>query len=297
MEPILRRLIGEDVRVVIDPGPRLGRVKADPGQIEQVVLNLAVNARDAMPEGGDLAIKTVNTVLSRAYGRQHLDVKPGHYVMLAASDTGVGMSSEVLSHIFEPFFTTKEPGKGTGLGLATVYGIVKQSGGHVTVESRVGHGTTFKVFLPRVEDDAVDDSAPEAGSPARGDETILLAEDDPDVRSLALEILQAQGYTVLPAANGREAMDVAERHRRLIHILVTDVVMPEMNGADLARRLAGLRPGLRVLFMSGYTDDVIAREGVLEPGTALLEKPFAPSALTQKVREVLDAPAGSTPPA
>jgi signal transduction histidine kinase/DNA-binding response OmpR family regulator len=291
MEKMLRRLIREDIELVIALDPELGRVKADMGQIEQVIMNLAVNARDAMPQGGKLTIETANVVLDEEYAQQHVDVQPGPYVMLAVSDTGVGMDEETRSHLFEPFFTTKEVGEGTGLGLATVYGIVKQSGGHIWVYSEPKPGTTFKVYLPRVEE-AVE-SGKQVQSPAespRGSETVLLVEDADMVRDLAYRVLLQNGYTVLEARDGREALQVCEEHEGPIHLLMTDEVMPQMSGRELADRLMPLRPEMRMLYMSGYTDDGIIRHGVLEPGVAFLQKPFTPDALTSKVREVLDAP-------
>jgi two-component system cell cycle sensor histidine kinase/response regulator CckA len=292
MEKMLRRLIGEDIDLVTILAPDLGRVKADPGQVEQVLMNLAVNARDAMPQGGKLTIETMNAYLDENYARQHADVQPGPYVMLAVSDTGIGMDKETQSHLFEPFFTTKEVGKGTGLGLATIYGIVKQSDGHIWVYSELGQGTTFKIYLPRVEE------AVEPGQrisipveSLRGSETILLAEDADVVRDLARLALLQSGYTVLEARTGEEALLICERHEGPIHLLLTDVVMPGgMSGRQLAERLATLRPGMKVLYMSGYTDNAIAHHGVLEPGMAFLQKPFTPASLAHKVRETLDAP-------
>jgi PAS domain S-box-containing protein len=286
---MLRRMIGEDVSLVTVLAPRLGRVKADPGQIEQVLMNLAVNSRDAMPEGGKLTIETANVELERSYTQGRPEVQPGSYVLLAVSDTGCGMTEEVKAHIFEPFFTTKEPGKGTGLGLATAYGIVKQSGGYVYVYSEPGHGTTFKIYLPLVEDGIPSGkSYPDPKPMPHGSETILLVEDEDAVRSLTRYILQMQGYAVLEAKDGEEALRVAEQHRGGFHLLMTDVVMPRMGGRRLAERLAQTQPGVKVLFLSGYTDDAVVRHGVLEAEVAFLQKPFTPSALTQKVRDVLD---------
>jgi two-component system cell cycle sensor histidine kinase/response regulator CckA len=288
--PMLRRLIGEDVELVSRAAPDLGRVEADPGQLTQIVVNLAVNARDAMPAGGRLTIETANVELDDVFAQLHAEVRPGPYVMLAVSDTGVGMSAEVRAHVFEPFFTTKAPGKGTGLGLATVYGIVKQSNGNIGVYSEPGHGTTFKIYLPRVAAPAADDAAadPAASGPG-GTETLLLVEDDDKVRALAGEVLRGRGYVVLEARHGGEALEVARRHRGPIHLCLSDVVMPTMGGPELARRLAAARPDTRVLFMSGYTADAIVRPGGLDEDAAFLSKPLLPAALTAKVREVLDA--------
>jgi PAS domain S-box-containing protein len=293
MEKMLRRLIGADIELQTVLRPHLGTIKADPGQIEQVILNLVVNARDAMPKGGRVILETANVELDASYGADHPDAQPGSYVMLATADTGVGMDKDIQSHIFEPFFTTKGPEKGTGLGLATVYGIVKQSGGNIWVYSEPGHGTTFKIHFPLVvERAAVARPSGKASLPTHGSETVLLAEDEESVRRLAVRVLQHVGYHVLVAQNGTEALLISERHQGPIHLLVSDVVMPQMGGADLVRRLAATRPDLRVLFLSGYTDPSIVEQGLLESGAAFLQKPFTTEALTQKVREVLDA-AGS----
>jgi two-component system cell cycle sensor histidine kinase/response regulator CckA len=289
LEKMLRRLIGEDVelRTALESG--LGSIKADPGQIEQVIMNLAVNARDAMPAGGKLLIETENVSLSEEYAGQHIAVTPGSYVMLAVSDTGTGMDEKTKARIFEPFFTTKELGKGTGLGLSTVYGIVKQSGGSLWVYSEVGRGTTFKVYLPRVDENAQEyRQATDTGEVLQGTETILLAEDEEIVRTLAREILESYGYQVLEAANGGAALLICERHTGAIDLLITDVIMPEMSGRELSERLSQLRPAMKVLYMSGYTDDAIIHQGVLDTGANFIQKPFSPDALAQKVREVLD---------
>jgi two-component system cell cycle sensor histidine kinase/response regulator CckA len=293
MEKMLPRLLGEDIAVSIKLDPELGSVKADQGQVEQVVMNLAVNARDAMPEGGRLVITTANVELDQAYARHHPGAKPGRCVMLAVTDSGIGMSSETLAHIFEPFFTTKEVGKGTGLGLATVYGVVKQSGGYLWVDSQLGKGASFQIFLPRI-DEAV---APRSAGPSqeenlRGNETVLLVEDADALRKLARSFLLDHGFQVLPASNGEEAMEVARKHNGPIHLLLTDVVMPGMNGRALADKLLARLPQLKVVYISGYTDSFIAGHGVLEEGTHLLHKPFTEAALIWKIREVLDAEAG-----
>jgi len=289
MDKMLRRLIGEDVELVTQLARDLGPVSADPGQLEQVLLNLAVNARDAMPRGGRLTIETANVVLTEEYSERHHRLPPGQYVLLAVSDTGVGMDEATQKHLFEPFFTTKEVGKGTGLGLATVYGIVKQSGGYIWVYSEPGHGTTVKVYLPRVPG-AAEPLPVAAATPElrRGSEIVLLVEDAAPVRSLARKSLESYGYTVLEAADGPAALDLAARHPRGIDILVTDVVMPGMSGRELAERLAPARPAMRVLYTSGYTDDAMVRQGVLRAGVACLQKPFVPETLARKVREVLD---------
>jgi len=289
VEKLLRRLIGEDVILAAVLAPDAGRVRADPGQIEQVIVNLAVNARDAMPGGGRLTIETRNVELDAAYAAEHRTVVPGPYVSIAVSDTGTGMSNDVQAHLFEPFFTTKEVGKGTGLGLATVYGIVKQSGGTIWVYSELGHGTTIKVYLPRVDDpaDALTKAGPTDAASLRGTETILLVEDEPAVRAVARQVLTRQGYTVLEAPDGQAALTMVDATRPSIDLVLTDLVMPGMSGRILADNLVRRFPALRVLYMSGYTDDAIVRHGMLETGLAYLQKPFRPDALVQKVWEVL----------
>jgi PAS domain S-box-containing protein len=290
MENMLRRLLGENIDLITVLNPAFGRVKADQGQIEQVIMNLAVNARDAMSQGGQLAIETANVELDEAYARQHLDVQPGSYVMLAVSDNGCGMDAEIQSHLFEPFFTTKEHGKGTGLGLSTVYGIVKQSGGHIWVYSEPEQGTTFKIYLPRTEQAAgtLEPSITDV-RPLRGSETILLVEDEDVVRALAQRVLRRQGYTVLEARHASKALQICKQHKSQIHLMVTDVVIPGgMSGRELAKRLVESRPGMRVLYMSGYTDNAAVDRSVLEE--AFLRKPFTPDALVRQVREVLDTP-------
>jgi two-component system cell cycle sensor histidine kinase/response regulator CckA len=289
VDKMLRRIIGEDIALQTIPAPGLWLTRADPVQVEQVILNLAVNARDAMPEGGKLTIETANVTLDEAYAAGHLGAQPGEYALLAISDTGIGMNEEVKSHLFEPFFTTKELGRGTGLGLATVYGIVKQSGGDVQVYSEAGVGTTFKVYLPRVGPAA----PPPAPPPARpempaGRETVLLVEDDEGARELARRVLGGLGYTLLEAKDGQEALRLAADYPDTIHLLLTDVVMPGMGGTVLAEQLARSRPDLKTLYMSGYTDNAIAHHGVLDPGIAFLQKPFGPMELARKVRAVLN---------
>ena len=290
MDKMLLCLMGENHDLAMIQGKQLGRVMADPGQIEQVIMNLAVNARDAMPEGGRLTIETANVVLDEAYARKHVALAPGPYVMLGVSDTGCGMDAEIEAHMFEPFFTTKEPGKGTGLGLATVYGIVKQSGGYISVESKVGNGTTFKIFLPHV-----DKAAQQAGQPAKarddlakGSETVLVVEDENAVRSLVRGVLESNGYSVLEARHGMDALSLCSRHKGAIHLLLTDVVMPQMNGRELAEHLAPRQGGMKVLYMSGYADDALGEHRALDRHIAFINKPFTPDALARKVREVLD---------
>jgi PAS domain S-box-containing protein len=289
MTKMFSRVIGENIEMAFLPGSNLGRVKADPGQIEQVLLNLVVNARDAMPEGGRVTIETSNVELDREYSAKHHDMQPGPWVMLTVSDTGCGMEAETQSRIFEPFFTTKAQGKGTGLGLATVYGVVKQSNGFIYVYSEVGHGTTFKIYLPEVTADVDSDvSDKPAAPPPRGSETILFVEDEESVRELVRDYLRGTGYRVLEAVDGVQALKVAAAHKGTIEILVTDVVMPRLSGRELASRITAQRPRVKVLYISGYTDDTIFRHGVLEGGVAYLQKPFNLKAIAQKIREVLD---------
>ncbi|HKS67096.1 MAG TPA: CHASE4 domain-containing protein [Candidatus Acidoferrales bacterium] len=288
MTKMFSRVIGENIELTFVPGSRLGRVKADPGQIEQVLLNLVVNARDAMETGGRITIETSNVQLDRDYCAKHHNIEPGPWVMLTVTDTGCGMDAKTQTRIFEPFFTTKAQGKGTGLGLATVYGVVKQSGGFIYVYSEVGHGTTFKVYLPQVVADVDKDVAEKPAAAPSGSETILFVEDEESVRELVREYLMGTGYRVLEACDGVQALEIAAAHKGAIDILVTDVVMPRLSGRELASRIAAVRPNVKVLFISGYTDDSIFRHGVLEGGVAYLQKPFNLKAIAQKIREVLD---------
>jgi len=289
MGKMLPRLIGEDIALSFSLQPDLGRVKADRGQLEQVVMNLAVNARDAMPSGGTLEIETADSELDMLYAREHPGAKPGTYVMLSVKDSGIGMDKETISHIFEPFFTTKELGKGTGLGLATVYGIVKQSGGYIWVESTLNQGCVFQIFLPRVEEPVgIVLTAASPRMESLGSATILLAEDADPLRKLATSLLESRGFQVLAARNGEEALDIARNYPGPIQLLLTDVVMPGINGRVLSERLFATRPETRVLYMSGYTDSFIAGHGVLDQSVQLLYKPFSEETLLQKVREVLD---------
>jgi signal transduction histidine kinase len=289
MHRMLERLLSEDIQLVKILSAA-GSVRADPGQLEQVLMNLAINARDAMPRGGTLTIETLDVELDETYMRRHGEIgQPGPYVMLALSDTGMGMPREVLERVFEPFFTTKEKGKGTGLGLSMVYGIVKQSGGNVFVYSEPGKGTTFKVYLPRVKagNATESDTMPSTPEGARG-ETILVVEDEDAVRTLVCEVLQSAGYRTLDANGGEDAAKIADAHDGDIHMLVTDVVMPKMNGVAVARALTQKRPGLKVLYMSGYTENAVVHHGVLDPGIRYLQKPFMPAELIRKVRGILD---------
>jgi len=289
LDKMLRRLIGEDIGLVTLASEGLWNVKADPGQMEQVIMNLAVNARDAMPQGGKLTIETANVYLDQNYAEAHPNVNPGSHVMLAVSDTGVGMDSQTQARIFEPFFTTKGPAQGTGLGLSTVFGIVKQSGGHIWVYSELGVGTTFKVYLPRVEEPLLHAEPVIAQTDLRqGSETVLVVEDEEAVRMLVCRVLESNGYRVLEARHGAEALVICDEHKEPIHMLMTDVIMPEMNGRELAERVSAQRPEMKILYISGYTDNAILRHGVLEPGTNFLQKPFTPNTLVRKVRAVLD---------
>ncbi|HSQ15314.1 MAG TPA: ATP-binding protein, partial [Candidatus Binatia bacterium] len=289
MYKLLGRLIGENIELQAITGKSLGSVKVDPGQFQQILMNLVVNARDAMPGGGKIVIETANVDLDAAYCSHHPYVKPGRFVMLAVSDTGQGMGEEVKAHIFEPFFTTKEKGSGTGLGLATTYGAVHQAGGTIEVYSEVGIGTTFKVYLPRVEEEAA--NPVEADRPAAlpgGTETVLIVEDEGILRSLCVQILERLGYRVLQARNGAEAIAEARGYGDRIDLLLTDVVMPGMNGSELATQLVLHHPELKVLFTSGYTEDVISHHGVLAEGVSFIGKPYTPSALARKVREIIE---------
>ena len=291
---MLRRLIGEDVELVTRLGQDLNLVRVDPGQMVQVIMNLAINARDAMPTGGKLTLETANAELDEAYARRHVAVVPGHYVMLAVSDTGVGMDATTQSRIFEPFFTTKEPGKGTGLGLSTVYGIVKQSGGNIWVYSELEQGTVFKIYLPSAHQ-ATDYEEPSDSVPRQdleGTETVLLVEDEDLVRNLVQSVLQRHGYAVLEAPNGAEAMTLLARHLGQVDLLLTDVVIPQMTGPELAEKVMASHPETRLLYMSGYTNNAIVHHGVLDAGLAFIQKPFTPEALLRKVREVLDESTG-----
>jgi len=290
IEKMLGRLIGEDVEVLMIPGPELWQVEADPGQMEQVIMNLVINARDAMPIGGKITIETATMDLDESYFHEHsIEKQPGSYVMLAVSDTGTGMDKETQEHIFEPFYTTKEKGKGTGLGLSTVYGIVKQNNGFVWVYSEPGQGTTFKIYMPKAVEDAVlDEIEITTTADLSGSDTVLIVEDDDSLRKLAHKALQQKGYKVLEAENGEDALRVSEEHEDPIDLLITDVVMPKMDGKETAERLQPLYPQMKVIYMSGYTDNAIVHHGVLAPGLNFIEKPFSPEGLARKVREVLD---------
>jgi CheY-like chemotaxis protein len=287
-EKMIQRIIGEDVEVATVLDPNLANIKGDPSQIQQALMNLSINARDAMPHGGRLSLETANVVLDQAYAKERPGVEPGPHVMLAVSDNGIGMNKETVAKLFEPFFTTKPAGKGTGLGLATVYGIAKQHGGTISVYSEPGHGTTFKIFFPQATD-AAQPEKPAETKPraATGKGAILVVEDDIAVRKLACSILQGHGYTVLEASSSHNALHLAETHDDPIDLLLTDVVMPRVNGKELYRRIAAVRPGIKVLYMSGYTADVIAHHGVLEAEIEFLPKPFTVEGLIGKIAAML----------
>jgi two-component system, cell cycle sensor histidine kinase and response regulator CckA len=294
MDTMLSRLIGDDVRLVCVLASDSGTVKADPSQIEQVLMNLTVNARDAMPQGGKITIKTANVEIDETYARQHPYIAPGPHVMLTVTDTGIGMDKETQSHIFEPFFSTKVASKGTGLGLSTVFGIVRQSAGAINVYSELGHGTTFKVYFPRCKEAPVAIQQDEAALLRGGTETILLVEDSTPLRELTRLLLQGCGYTVLSSGDPLEAIRIAEQHQGLLPLMITDVVMPGLSGPDLAEKLSAARPDTKVLYTSGYADDDILQHGGVSPDCAFLEKPFTRDALIRKVRELLDSPIHSS---
>lgn len=290
MEKMLQRLIGEDIEYTTHLDETLGSIQADAGQIEQVIMNLVVNARDAMPSGGKLTLETQNIELNENFSRKHVDLQPGNYILLAMSDTGIGMEEEIQNHIFEPFFTTKEKGKGTGLGLSTVHGIMKQSNGQISVYSAPGQGTTFKLYFPRMDASPAQSFLPEAASYSlRGTETILLVEDEEFVRKIIHRILNLQGYNVLQAENGDRARQLADSFPDKIHLLLTDVIMPQLSGQELSKQLTLSRPGIKVLFMSGYTDAAIVHHGILDEKVHFIQKPFTTELFLQKIRELLDA--------
>jgi signal transduction histidine kinase len=289
MDKMLRRLIGEHIELITIPADTLSPVRADPGQIEQVLTNLVVNARDAMPAGGKLTIETRNVQLDEEYAKTHPETKPGKYVMFAVTDTGTGMDDETRSLAFEPFFTTKPKGSGTGLGLSTCYGIVQQNNGGIWLYSEPGKGTSVKVYLPVYESASISNGIPKAMELPRGTETILLVEDDPGIRYLITRLLQKTGYRVQVASNGSEALSVINGEPGIFHLLVTDVVMPLMGGKELADRVSEILPDIKILFMSGYTDDSIVHHGILEEGILFIQKPFTPGDFLRKVREALDA--------
>jgi CheY-like chemotaxis protein len=290
VEKMLGRVIGEDIRLESVLSPSLGYVLADPGQLHQILMNLAVNARDAMPNGGTLLIETMDLDLDEGFAGPHAEVQPGRYVQLKVTDTGVGMTQEVMSHLFEPFFTTKKAGEGTGLGLATVYGIVRQCGGSIWVYSQPGHGTNFRIYLPRIEPAGTEKTEPAQAAPTvRGTETILLVEDQAQLRKMTLRVLQSHGYNVLEAADPEAALLRSGEYVGVIHLLLTDVVMPGMTGPELAGRIKQSRPRMEVVFMSGYSERALLDRQVMESAGAYLAKPFSPKSLAVKVREVLDA--------
>jgi two-component system, cell cycle sensor histidine kinase and response regulator CckA len=297
LDKLLRRLMDEDIEMVTLAGRSVGTIKADPGQIEQVIMNLVVNARDAMPGGGKLTIETGSVKLGEGLAARQLGVQPGQYVTIFITDTGVGMDQETQSHLFEPFFTTKNPGRGTGLGLATVYGIIRQSGGAIGISSEVGKGTTARIYLPRAKEKEkleMPAERPPVMVPLTGGETILLVEDEARVRKLIMDVLTGRGYRVLEATRGEEALRICRANGEEIDLAVVDVVMPEMNGPDLIRQLQPICPRLRVLFISGYTDEAMVHHGIADSGAAFLQKPFVPDQLARKVREVLDSRASTT---
>jgi CheY-like chemotaxis protein len=294
IERLLRRLIGEDIELVILPAASQDVVEADPGRLEQVIMNLVVNARDAMPGGGKLTIETATVELGENFSAKQLGVQPGRYLMLSICHNGVGMDEETQSHVFEPFFTTKGPGHGTGLGLATAYGIIRQSGGAIAIVSQLGEGTTARIYLPLAQQPAHSELQETAVAKAfTGRETILLVEDEARVRKLMCDVLIGRGYNVLEATRGEEAVRLCGLYQGTIDLLVVDVVMPEMSGPSVVKRVSSIRPATRVLYISGYTDEAIVHHGVLESGAAFLPKPFMPEALARKVREVLDSDDGS----
>jgi two-component system cell cycle sensor histidine kinase/response regulator CckA len=296
MEKMLSRLIGEDIALITVLAAEPASTRTDPGQIEQVIMNVVVNARDAMPGGGKLIIETINAQVDPAYAGPNVDLKPGSYVVLAISDTGVGMDPDTIAHLFEPFFTTKAAGKGTGLGLATAYGIVKQSGGAISVYSEPGRGTSVKIYLPSAETKALAEPPAEQMDPVaslRGTETILVVEDEARVRKLVCQVLTARGYHVLEALRGEQAIRRAAKHKGRIHLLLADVVMPEMSGPRTVEQIRALHPGIKVLYMSGYTDEAIVHHGILDSGQPFLQKPFLPDTLARKVREVLNTEAAA----
>ncbi len=287
---MLQRLIGEDIDFKFRPAPNKGMINADPGQVEQIIMNLTVNARDAMPNGGKLTIETENVFLDQNYIQTHYEMQSGPYVMMAISDTGCGMDQKTLSHIYEPFFTTKEPGKGTGLGLATVYGIIKQSQGHIWVYSELDKGTTFKIYFPRIienKDQEEKEKIPQES--LYGSETILVVEDETMVRNTICRSLREFGYTIIESGNGNEAHAICEQNKDRIQLMLTDVIMPEMNGRELANRIQSAYPKIKVIFMSGYTENAIVHQGILEEGITFLQKPFTPENLLIKIRAVLGA--------